>query len=688
MKQQYYFTRIIAIFVIVVSLFACKKDKDDNNSDNKPAPVPTDKEKIISSKEGIIGSGGGKVILDDSTSVIIVAGELNADAKIVIKKIGNEQIFAKENRNCYEITGIPKGAKATLTFLVPKDLLADYVGVFAYNPTDLSGSLITNQYTASEGKITVSDFIFEKKNKGEEPSYLRWIVEWDTPEINANPGEEKLIPMPYYEQIGGTCWAAATLMQAKAYIPYSDRKTEISIKDFMKDLKIDLNDGLGTFTFMKVLPYVYHSLTKGAGATTMTFWNKRNYIKELVKRLKENKPIVLYLPNYRHGVLAVGYRIPSNATSVDEYEFVLHDPKGTIPQTAKDGGMYSVRTGEWLFKDAYKLDWFLIMYPDAPVHNERSLQTVLLPSYPHQSEISFNALINSKWTLIYLQFDKNKKTGYKWATQTGTEYEVIPSTLNKLTLNLQLYNADLEKPKNLNLQIIIHNKKKDKTTYDKIIPLTLLTDKNKKMYELSLDTNLWLKNFGDTTKIDYNIEIKLTDPANSLYLDGFNLDFTVKGSKVDKYITSFQSKELDNCPINFDKSIKANLQFFINGDKFRTKEIFGPNDLRIYVPKFPNGVKEYNFNVTINYDNITLDTLINPNFKGYDPIVTKTEYILDYISYPLENSSIIEVPIKVTKNNLEFYLRLHIGGKNQTNGSTSSWSVFPDLLHLNFWFDE
>ncbi|MBP7497833.1 MAG: hypothetical protein KA792_09235 [Bacteroidales bacterium] len=517
---------LISILLLFIFLVSCKKDKDDSE-DTTPVTPPVTTETIIATASGTIGTAGGTVKLSDGATVEIAAGVLTSDTKITINKIGNEVNFAADNRYCYEISGLEKGTKVKLIFPCPAGKSSAFTGVLNYNNSTYAGISVPFVYDSINGNVTVDNYTLVKKLNAE-PDYRRWIVEWGDKQEYGD--ETALIPVPFYEQIGGSCWATDMTMLTKAYSPYKDREAETEIKDYLKTMSLNMDDGIGLYNFMKVLPGKFNSFTSGAGVTSESYFVKNNLLKAIIKRLKENKPVVLYMPNYAHAVLVVGYRTYLNQAGYDEYELVIHDSKGVNPPSADEGGMYTTRKWSWFLKDAVSTHLYLILYPGVGVHPNRALQTVGLPSYPSgKTEVSFDyykTAGGSKGT-ISLTWDKSAYDGYKWSQSFNT-FDVLPKTVKAMNLKLQLFNSDLSAGQNPTLNIKIVNNKKGKITFQQDYPVTLLTDKNPLYFNISLDTAQWLDNYNDTTEIEYYIFTRLMNKG--FYQDGWTARFKIKGA--------------------------------------------------------------------------------------------------------------------------------------------------------------
>ncbi len=625
-------------------LIGCKKDKEENPIVNNPPP-PTTTETIIATETATIGANGGTVTLSDAATVTVAAGVLTADTKITFSKIGNENIFAGENRSAYEILGLPKGTKVKLTFPCPKGLFVDFLGVYNYDPVNYTGTSVSFAYDDIVGKITVDNYSVLKKLTSD-PDYRRWIIEWgDKPEYG---DKIKLNPVPYYEQMGGSCWATDATMLTKAYSPYKDRESETEIYNYLKAMNLNMDDGIFIYNFMKVLPGKFDAFSQGAGAKSECYINKKNLLKAIIKRLDENKPVVMYMPNYAHAVLAVGYRTILNQSGYDDYELVIHDSKGTNPPVADEGGMYTTRKWSWFLKDASATHLYLILFPDAEAHPDRALQTLSLPTGNTGVYFEYYKVAGGSKGTISLNWDKDAADGYKW-TQTSNVFETLPKTVKNLNLKLKLYNADLSGDQNTMLNVKITNNKKGKTTFQKDYPVTLSTTKNPYDFNLALDTSEWLENYGDTTEIEYYIQTRLMNKG--FYQDGWAVKFKIKGAKFAySYVNNAAFSAIRPIMTLWSETFKANVGAMLSGDKFRVmrdQNNLDKKGVTVNVPPMPANVSAYNFNLIVTFSDLILD-----------PPITDAEAFLERGSWrmsgnttgQLDNSGVWTVPITLEKD--------------------------------------
>lgn len=570
-KKKRIWVYLLAIMGFVLILTnSCKKANNEDNIQNTP---PAETEIILETASNTVGVNGGTVKLSDNAAVIIAPGALSSDSKVTLSKIGNEKIFTAENRNAYDISGLPTGTKIKLNFPCPAGKPLELVGVYNYDPVSYAGTTVSFNYDSINGNLTVDNYNLPKSCQ-EGVNYSRWIVEWG--DSKGDKVKMLLIPMPFYEQIGGSCWAADMTMLTKAYSPYTGRETETEIFNYLKAMDLNMDDGIGIYNFMKVLPGKFNLLSNGAGAHTESYFNTSNLLLNIIKRLDENKPLVLFMPNYGHAVLVVGYRAYLNQNGYNGWELVIHDSKGTNPPSADEGTMYTTRKWSWFLQGASLTSLYMILYADAAVHNDRALQTVSLPSTPSGTDLSFDFYNTAgKKATIGLIWDKDVPLGYKWMTASLLQFDTLPATVKTMNLNLQLYNADLSGNQNVTLKLKVINEKKGIITFTKDYSLTISDTKVPTSFKLALDTADWLKNYGDTTGIDYSIQTQLVTESG-IYQDGWSVRFKIKGAS----ILNTQKKYT---------SLSLKLHYFVIGYEYDPENnLYGHYEMSCGVPWMDN----------------------------------------------------------------------------------------------------
>jgi hypothetical protein len=328
MKTLFYYFRLNMILfglLMIVMINGCSKEDANDIDQDEP-------ETVLSTKSATIGSQGGTLSLDDGTSVTIAKGLLTTDYSVTLSKIGNEQIFGSvENRNCYDLSGLPAGITATLTFSCPAGKEKELIGVFNYDPVTLEGDQPAFTYDKNDGKILISN----TKLRDPQVRKKRWIIEWTDGFYGG--AKTVILSVPFYTQAGGSCWAADATMMAKSLYNFSGIEVEIS--DFLREMGLGIDDGIDGYRFMKNLPWKFIKLVPGAGAVTEAYFSNFACFKSITKKIDEGSPVLLQLSNYGHAVLAVGYKyVPGNGYK--NCELIIHDSNGVFPVNAGQGTIY------------------------------------------------------------------------------------------------------------------------------------------------------------------------------------------------------------------------------------------------------------------------------------------------------------------------------------------------------------
>jgi hypothetical protein len=252
--------------------------------------------------------------------------------------------------------------------------------------------------------------------------------------------KSKLIPMPYYEQPGNTCWATSGKMLTHGLSTASNAHLETkSVHSLMGVLKIGINDGFNGFY-------------KGASLAKLLDVNYKNYFlwsstrKKMIAELDKGHPLIysgtftsISNPKNRitHAVLIVGYEYDSKGT----LSFVMHDPRNSGGKTMYTKMLWDdMQINQWLPTEAVTLFW-----SDTAPPSTNSKFTLGLPTHGQLGKFYFQGQKTDKFNSIryFLQFMTTGSQGYFWST---SEVEPYPETLfrenvNELILQLPVYNS-------------------------------------------------------------------------------------------------------------------------------------------------------------------------------------------------------------------------------------------------------
>ncbi len=488
--------------------------------------VSTGGETVLESQSKVIGPAGGSITLTDGAALAVAPGALDSNATFTFKKIGNERYYDAPNRLAYDLTSSAGPVAMTLNFPAEAGQPEENIAVLRYNTDTLDADRPAFQYNSGTGMVTVNlpdnvqNAKMDARAAGQNP-YHRWIVEW-AEELTGFVEGEKLIPMPFYEQVDETCWAADALMLTKAVTPYKDREKEAEIYNFMKALNIGAGDGIGMTAFLKSLLQPIHDFSGGAGVTSSNYISSVNLRCKLVELLKKDLPVILRLTD--HTVVVVGYRITSSPSGVRNYEFVIHDSMGINPPNTKEGSMYTTRNWTW-FESRLSSISNAILWVDNKPHTQRALQTIGLPSAGKVGDLRFVVEKNGANFNYNFTFDPGEAKGYAWYFGTN-KVDAIPAVAKNLYMRLPLWNADLDSSASVKVEIKIRQKDSPTIIYTSTDTVSIPTDKNPRWFTKTIPLCTRLK-AGDPK---HYLEIRVEKAGT--YLDGFTVEFNMEQAPV------------------------------------------------------------------------------------------------------------------------------------------------------------
>jgi hypothetical protein len=262
--------------------------------------------------------------------------------------------------------------------------------------------------------------------------------------------DEYLLAMPYYEQVGGSCWATDGIMIWRAMqrgVPNPQLEGPLKFAAVPDD---DFGGGylpdplrpfyVVTRDLPRYLTSVIPANAEWRGYDSMTHLRWR-----LLRVLDAGHPLIVRMPG--HTVLVIGYRQRGS-------EFILHDSQGLYPASSKRGGMYNVRPYSWWqqMQGSLNLVAFQAVWVDGPIvpRAERTLQTLGLPGADETGGSALGLLrftganpqTGTETTAAQMQFRPSATLGYRWIDGSSNELPAIPVTARELHLIAPVWNAD------------------------------------------------------------------------------------------------------------------------------------------------------------------------------------------------------------------------------------------------------
>jgi len=464
-------------------------------------------DKISSEGEKIFTSSGGELILSDGTKLSVPQNAFSKDTKVTLKSIINPS-FSSVDTLGFEITGL-EDLKGEITLYVngEKNLKNEELNIFGYDFDKDEKIDFNYNYEPSSGLVTIKisplssiykNFNYILSNKLIElyskilgfkeklSVYVGWVPYY------TSKSSEKIIRMPYYEQIGGSC--ASTC--AQMLIKYSGR--DIELFDILKKIKpSDIDFGLSQEKYSNDLR---EFLSENLGYTVnhIPYFGIPHLKWRVLSELDKGHPVIL---NWgKHVVLVLGY-------TKNGEEIIIHDPQNISPASAENGTMYTLRSWDWIKeRHKYATEKYLILYPEGSFASSPAL-SLMCPSADEinvmtAGELSFYIIHpNTKQltSLYQLQIKpSNEIDGYIWSNKnTKDKIDFIPNDAETLKLILHSYNGSTYS-KNIEIKIAIEEDKGE------VAPGKQITTHSQKysIGEAKLNTN---------TKVTYQHEFKLED---------------------------------------------------------------------------------------------------------------------------------------------------------------------------------
>jgi hypothetical protein len=472
------------------------------------------------------------------------ANKGNENQKVSVASINDERFFNLEGDLVYDFSNNEAEFTFDMEFNLPKDLTLDDISLCIYSTADsgeeMDAQAIGFTYDASKGQLKakfrapsdtpVDDMKSAKAGLNKKGRYDRLVISYV--KYGKSLYSRRLIPMPFYEQPGGTCWATCTQMLSRAYLDASKTLRQPRIIDVIKSMgHQDLNSGVGLSDFKKI-PSILKNITF-FDFETLSFINSNNMLAHIIKKLDQNIPVVLkldYPEAGSHVILVVGYEIDLLYDKPENTRLCYHDPRND-----ENKGMYLVGTYKWLMSQKSYTEVFQTLSAvSEPVPESKTLQTIGMPIF-YDTQLAFaNGHIgfyeDSKFTTlpqIRLTYDKNMSLAYSWNHFKGNApMAQIKDNASHIALSLPIFNAS-DVNKNIQLSIKAYSGKGENST---------LIYENQK--SISIEGKTTYSGFNENiplskifAKENQEIELFVELMDNGKRLDYYTLEFNLSGKE-------------------------------------------------------------------------------------------------------------------------------------------------------------
>lgn len=354
------------------------------------------------------------------------------------------------------------------------------------------------------------------------------------------PNAKEAIRMPFYFQMGQTCWAATGQIIKAGYYPAGQVKNN-HIYDYLRKLNISIDAGLSPTheaynSFLKLI-------SDDNQGKVEFYYSINNLREKLLMLLNKNYPVMLSAA--AHQVVVLGYEETSKGL-----ELIVHNP-------AVLNGMYQRKNFLELMQDdmsfvAKKLSITAatIAWIETDLDSNRVLQSVSIPDgFEESFDIYFYGPKTDKDSSIRISLKYNHQVaeGYEWSKSHGSnEYlgGVFPKNIETFILTLPAWNtAKLGESLSLNVKIYQKNNVTNEVLSAKNFQLL-----GHEEYKYNLDLKPLMAKL--TQAEDFILNITLLDSYNKS-LSSTNIEkITLQPSTIDNTVITCSTVEAPICPIN------------------------------------------------------------------------------------------------------------------------------------------
>ena len=325
-----------------------------------------------------VTTDGATLTLGDGTALVVPAGGVAGTAVVEFSSLAAPAAFDTDFQQAVHVT-TAQGVlgEAYLVMSVPDAEVGARTGaVFLADEDSLRVVYLNAVYDAGTNTVSVP-LVAPVAGKGAAGGDVLkgvYIIEKGLSISLARTS--RTLEIPYYEQDGGNCWAAAWLAQVKAYQPSyaADR-----IYETLHQMSIGKDDGFH-WTKMDELDAPTAAVT-GHTVTRLQWTNFNNWVAYLLLQLDRGRPVMTNL--LTHQILFVGYEITDPGGPGQAITLIGHDPANWLHQIPYMRQPASYYRTEYFDKDVWFRfkNQFVTLVVDAEPASP-PLLTIHLPDRP------------------------------------------------------------------------------------------------------------------------------------------------------------------------------------------------------------------------------------------------------------------------------------------------------------------
>ncbi|GEM_PF-5073711 len=440
---------IIFVTLLTLALFwiaGCSKSSDP---DSNGSAGPT----VVDQVTATATSAGADLTLKNGMTLSIPAGAVTSPTNVTLSQLSGDSSFSASFQTVLKMESGGAITSGYLKVPLDADQRPDRVGV-AYRAIgdrgatpltslaqtssdtlvfDLTTADASSQATGAFGDLPNGSYIVEQGN-----GYAATL-------------SRKTVPIPYYQQDGENCWAAAMLMFLRSYTTVL---SDDEVYEILNLFGIDKSAGISWGNTSEMARK--SELLTGLKTEENTWIAYGNFLDYVIKSLDEGKPVLTCVIS--HQIVICGYEIEGSGASEVTY-LIFHDPQNHL--TRRPYTKWTVQQVKDQWWDQGLIGWtiwnFVTVTMTTPLPQAARLQTVqLLEALEgpeniayHPKGIAFGAEGKIVRLLLY---DHRPSSGL--SLSEGTE---VPQNVTSLAhKQVPVWNMDLTTAMTLRVKTTLH----------------------------------------------------------------------------------------------------------------------------------------------------------------------------------------------------------------------------------------
>jgi hypothetical protein len=446
--HQYPRTITLTILWMSALFWSAGCSKSSSPSNDKP-DGPT----VVDQVSSTVTSAGADLALKNGMTLSIPTGAVTNPTTVTLAQLSGDSSFSGSFQT---ILKLDLGGALTSGFLkIPLDSnqRPDRVAV-AYRATgdrgatplasvaqtsqdtltfDLTSVQTSSQATAATGEVGSGNYVVERGS-----GYTTTL-------------SRKMVPIPYYQQDGENCWAAAMLMFLRSYTTII---SDDEVYEILNLFQIDKNSGIYWSSTSEMARK--SELLTGLKTEENTWIAYGNFLDYVIKSLDEGKPVLTCVIS--HQIVICGYEIEGSGANEITY-LIFHDPQNHLDRKPYTKWTVDQVRNQWW--DQGLIGWtiwnFVTVTMTTPLPQAARLQTVqLLEALEGPESITYHPkgiAFGAEGKIVrLLLWDHRSSTGL--SLSEGTE---VPQNVTTLAhKQVPVWNMDLSTAATLRVKTTLH----------------------------------------------------------------------------------------------------------------------------------------------------------------------------------------------------------------------------------------